>query len=296
MILIKKSWDFLNIFLAALFKAFNSNNNNEKSKAKKGMIENKVKFKDLVKIKSINKTPILSEKINNRRIFSQRKKDLKLRKDDEEDIDRIKTLMENTENKENAFKLILYRIFENQNFKLFIEFIIIVDCIVLCLDRFPSSNKEQIIMEAIDFAIFSLFIIEIILKIYTYQLKTYLQLPFNFFVFIILILNSCQYIYEIALGINIFYPGEHLTSSKLFRVLKIGRTFHIIYFRKNFERMLFKGLYKTLSKMKDFIIMLLFFILTYSLIGMQLFSYRIRFTGNYEIPKDLYKNNIIYFQ
>ena len=69
----------------------------------------------------------------------------------------------------------------NQYFTMFISLIIILNTIVLSLDRYPQSAYEDAILEKINIAFFVIFTIEMLIKIAGFGIKTYVKSTMNIF-------------------------------------------------------------------------------------------------------------------
>lgn len=174
--------------------------------------------------------------------------------------------------------------------------IIIIDIIVLSIDNYPLSKKYTYIIETIDFTIFLLFCVELLLKSLSYGIKIYFKNPFNCLNFILILMNSIQYIYETTLVWD-YYSFEAFAlkttpSAAFIKPAKAFRVFEVMYYSRFFASfsILFKAFIYSLTKMKFFLINTVFLILMLGLIGKELFAYKVRVesTHHWKLSDDLY--------
>lgn len=184
----------------------------------------------------------------------------------------------------------------NPLFRRILTMIIIIDIIVLSIDNYPLSKKYTYIIETIDFTIFLLFCVELLLKSLSYGIKIYFKNPFNCLNFILILMNSIQYIYETTLVWD-YYSFEAFAlkttpSAAFIKPAKAFRVFEVMYYSRFFASfsILFKAFIYSLTKMKFFLINTVFLILMLGLIGKELFAYKVRVesTHHWKLSDDLY--------
>lgn len=177
----------------------------------------------------------------------------------------------------NKIKIKLAEIFHFNKYWLFIlHSVILLNVLVLCLDRYPISKQEQKNLADIDYAIFFFYFAEIIIKIFAYGPSIFFKSPFNFIDFVIVFLN---------LGFEIHERFEHFGDIEAVRNLKVLRILRTAYYSGIYESFSFlsKGLIFALTKLRHFIYIILILVIIVSLIGKEIFAYRIRLEDPYEL-------------
>lgn len=176
----------------------------------------------------------------------------------------------------NKFKLFIIESIESQYFRIIMAVFLIIDFTFLSLDRYPITLKETKMIYLIDFGIFWLFFVEILLRIMAYGPKLYFLSIFNCYDFLIILLNLNQYIYELIMSSNGIYSLNTQTGP-IFRILKLFRVYRILFYSNFFKKisLLTKALFKTLDKIKYFMLFVILLTVTSALIGRELFAYRI---------------------
>lgn len=174
----------------------------------------------------------------------------------------------------------------NQYWLSFSHLIIFCNIIVLSLDRYPIDEKTKVTIQLLDFLIFIIYFFEICLKLIVFGPLLFFKSGFNLIDFMIVLLNTLQYIYEAVKmtdDVMIENTFSHFLTLdtvlgnlvKTSKVLRIIRSFYYSHF-KSFS-ILLNGMVSSLSEIKYFGIILVFFALISSLIGKRLFAYYIRF-------------------
>lgn len=193
----------------------------------------------------------------------------------------------------NKFRDFLFDILESSNFRRVISFFLIIDFISLSMDRFPISSFELTIIYHLDFAVFWIFFMEILLRILIYGPKLFFQSMFNIYDFIIMIANLIEYIYEATVFPNPIY-GLETQTGPIFRIMKLLRIYRLLYYSNFFKKisLLTKALFKTLDKIKYFMLFVVFLTVTCALIGQELFAYRVHVKedGSLKTPRINFDN------
>ena len=158
----------------------------------------------------------------------------------------------------------------NKYWLMVLHSIIMTNVIILCMDRYPISKEEKEILDNIDFAIFFFYLIEITLKIISYGSMIFFKSPLNLLDIIIISLNL---FFEIYCKYHDF-PG--IISIRNLKVLRIFRTIFYSKVYKSFS-VLIKGMIFALTKLRYFIFIIGILVINVSLIGKEIFAYRIRF-------------------
>ena len=213
----------------------------------------------------------------------------------------ISQLMIETSTSTQPFKQfrgkILYFIHYNNIFRRAINAIILFDIIILSIDNFPVNKSYSMTLETIDFTIFLIYCFEILIKIFAYGFKIYLANPFHLNDILLIILNIFQYSYQshlASLSTNYSFEAvmlQYTLSGPFIKPAKAFRAFESMYYSRLFGSfaILFKAFLNSLIKMKSFFINSIILILIVSLIGKELFAYKIRIIegGKWEMPVDL---------
>jgi hypothetical protein len=177
----------------------------------------------------------------------------------------------------SGYKENILSIFEKNYCRRSISLLIIGDIIVLCLDGYPITHDQMVLLHELDFFFFCCFLIEITLKIFASGLNA-IKKSFIFLLdFLIIYSNLAVIIYESSIGLNIFEEGTQIGIG--IKTLKMVRIFRVLYYTQIFSSLsiIIKSLIKTLSKMKEFFIIMIVLVVVFALMGMQIFSNRARF-------------------
>jgi hypothetical protein len=154
-------------------------------------------------------------------------------------------------------------------FTYFINLIIIVNTILLAQDKFPIERNFEEKLEKINLAFFGIFLMELVLKLFGMGFKMYFNDKFNVFDSIIVAISTID---------AIFYFGfDHIESSgaiSAFRAFRMLRIFKLAKSWKEFHNLLIT-IGNTLKDISNFSVLLLIFMLIYTLLGMELFAYNV---------------------
>ena len=186
--------------------------------------------------------------------------------------------------KTTSIKSFTEKIVRSIFFKILILTSILVNVIILLLENNLRSEKFLCLLEKINFGLTIFFVFEILLKIMSYEIRNYFNQRFGFIDFLIIFLNLIEIIYEKILGENIFSPRNK--SSSIIKPLKILRIFLFFYEIKILENagLLFIIFINTFRRIFGWIIIIFLFIIASSIVGMEMFAYRIRFVDEYKKP------------
>ena len=193
----------------------------------------------------------------------------------------------------NKFRDFLFEILESHHLHRVISFFLLIDFILLAMDRFPISFYELTIIYNLDFAIFWIFFMEILLRLLIYGPKLFFQSLFNIYDFIMIIANLIEYIYEATVFPNPIY-GLDTQTGPIFRIMKLLRIYRQLYYSDFFKKisLLTKALFKTLDKIKYFMLFVGFLTITCALIGQELFAYNVHIMedGSLKTPRINFDN------
>ena len=163
----------------------------------------------------------------------------------------------------------MYRFVNHPSFQLFIFIVIGLNTISLSLDIYSSKDGEVKIksLEYFNFIFFSIFTIELIVKIIGFGWKEFVKDKFNIFDAFIVLISFIEII--LVSGNGTF---TSLRAFRLFRIFKL--------FRVGELRILIDCLTKTIKAIFPFIVCLCLFMYIFTLMGMQFFAGKIKFNEN----------------
>lgn len=164
-------------------------------------------------------------------------------------------------------------------FEQFITSCIILNTISLSMDHYPMDQEFGDILEAINFGLTLVFLIEMILKLLGLGLTEYVKDSFNVFDAMVVVLSVVSA--AIAPPILIFGGprNEDGASLSVLRSFRLFRVFKLVTRDENMKALLTK-IGKTVADMSYFGILLFLFIYIFTLVGMQFFANRFRFDEN----------------
>jgi hypothetical protein len=149
---------------------------------------------------------------------------------------------------------------------------IIANTLILSLDRYPISKSEAGALEIINEAMTYTFLIEMIIMITGLGPNEYARDSFNLFDAFVVVLSIVELIIKKA-GVA-FTNGAFsaLRAVRLLRVFKLARNW--TSFRELLEKMS-----DTLGEIKYFAVLVLLFMFIETLLGMELFAYKIKYNN-----------------
>ena len=154
-------------------------------------------------------------------------------------------------------------------FKTFITLCILANICVQSLDQYPEKDYMKN-MDLISSAFSFVFILEVLLKITAIGIKSYFRDKSHFFDMVIF----CSSVADVVT--NYFYAGlisqNNLTVLRAFRLIRL---FKLAKLWSTFHKLL-RTMLKTLRDIGYFSILLALFVIVYAILGMELFSGRVR--------------------
>lgn len=154
---------------------------------------------------------------------------------------------------------------------------ILVNTLLLSLDRYPGNPEETVVMEKINIFFTVIFTVEMIIKILAIGFKHYFTSMFNVFDCLVVISGFIDiFLATFLLSENDDNKDSRsiITAVRGFRLLRI---FKLARSWKRFE-ILIETLGRTLVDIATFSILLFLFIITFTLLGLELFANRAKFT------------------
>ncbi len=174
-------------------------------------------------------------------------------------------------------------IIEGKCFTLITTLFIITNTIVLSLDRYPQPADEETKLETANLVFTIFFFIEMLLKLISFGIMSYFRDKLNIFDSFIVIISLVEQILNL-IGSSI--SKKSFTAIAAFRSLRLFRIFKLARSWSSFRKLLI-AIASTIGSIFCFIILLILFMITVSLLGMELFAYRIRFNPDGTKATDL---------
>lgn len=147
--------------------------------------------------------------------------------------------------------------------------LIIINTVTLSLDSYPINKQRQNVLDVINIVLTIAFFIEMIFRIIGFGLKEYVRDRFNLFDSVIVIMGVVEVILVnfagISIGLNVL-TGFRLL--RLFRLFKLARSWESL-------RLLIQIFVRAIPDIKNFLILVVLFIIISALLGQELFAYRV---------------------
>ena len=156
---------------------------------------------------------------------------------------------------------------------------ILANTLMLSLDRYPDDPEETLIMEKINIFFTIIFTLEMIIKLFAIGFKHFFISMFNLFDCLVVISGLVDiFLAQFLIDKEIHNDNSDsrsiitgLRGFRLMRIFKLARSW------KRFE-ILNETLGRTLVDIATFSILLFLFIVTYTLLGLELFANRAKFS------------------
>ena len=156
-----------------------------------------------------------------------------------------------------------------------ISFCILANTVVLAFNKFPNSGKEETIMGFINQVFFIIFLLEAFIKLLGEGSKSYFSEFFNMFDFFIIVVSTIDLVLE---NVNI-QKADVLAAIRVLRVFRLLRVFKLAKVWKDLNDLLVTmGL--VIVKISYLLIILLFFMMTFSILGKEFFAFKMAFDVN----------------
>lgn len=158
---------------------------------------------------------------------------------------------------------------------IFITICIILNTLFLALDRYPIDEKSAYANETANFIFYLIFVFEMILKIYGMGISEYCRDSFNIFDGIIVILSTVE---VVLANSGVGSSGGNAISA--FRAVRLLRLFKLAKSWKSLRKLL-TTIQATIKDISYASILLLLFIFIYTLIGMEMYAYKLQFDDDH---------------
>jgi len=164
-------------------------------------------------------------------------------------------------------------------FSPFITLVIVANTAVLAQDKYPITESTVEFYETLNLIFTVVFFMEMLIKMIGLGIKEYFRDKFNTFDCVVVVISTA----DVAITSVISTGGtggngaiSALRAFRLLRVFKLAKTW------KEFQDLL-KTIANTLKDISNFSILLLLFIFTYTLLGLELFAGKVKFNENDEV-------------
>lgn len=161
---------------------------------------------------------------------------------------------------ENRFRLKCYEIANSEKFDIFITLNILLNTIVMCLDKYPASELYLSVLDYCNLAFVIIFTIEAIIKLIGYGPTYYFYLDWNKFDFAVVILSLLS-----------IYQTDQSFNLTTFRIIRVARLLRMIKSSKELQSLL-RTLYLALNNIANVGLLYMLIIFTFSVAGMALFG------------------------
>ena len=178
------------------------------------------------------------------------------------------------------------RIQQSNSFTVFIALCIIGNTIVLGFDRYPIDTQTERMIEFFNTMFYVVFLLEMILKFLGIGIKLYFKDKANGFDFFVIIVSTL----DLALSVlgSTVSGSEAIQALRVFRLLRV---FKLAKVWKSFNYILVT-IANTLTKVSSFSVLLYLFIFTYTVLGMELFSYKLVFDDDNNPIEDPFADGV----
>ena len=167
-----------------------------------------------------------------------------------------------------------YRVCTHWSFTVFITFLIIGNTVVLALDKYPDDPDVTEITDILNIFFTWAFVGEMIIKLIGLGFREYVLDSFNVFDCIVVILSLVDTIYSATT------PSTSQSSAlAAFRGVRLLRVFKLARSWPSFRDILAK-IIVTIKDVSTFSVLLLMFMFIFTLLGMELFGYKVMFDAN----------------
>ncbi|CDW82905.1 voltage-gated ion channel superfamily [Stylonychia lemnae] len=162
-----------------------------------------------------------------------------------------------------------FKLVKSSYFTQFISILIVLNTIDLALDRYPIDEEQSLILDEINMAFSMVFMIEMIIKLLAFGFKAYFRDPFNVFDCVVVISSLIDLFVSFLVDSS---SGGAITALRGFRLIRI---FKLAKAWKKFQNLL-KTIGRTFKDISTFSILLFLFMFIYSLLGMEIFAYKVK--------------------
>ena len=176
--------------------------------------------------------------------------------------------------RQNRIYFVFYRICHHWLFTTFITFMIIANTIVLAMDKYPEDPNFNKISDQLNDIFTWAFFLEMCIKLIGIGVREYCRDKFNIFDALIVILSFVDMI--ITATSENSRTSSSLSAMRGFRLLRV---FKLARSWTSFREILAK-IFITMKDVSYFSLLLLMFMLIFTLLGMELFGSKVKFEND----------------
>jgi hypothetical protein len=190
--------------------------------------------------------------------------------------------------------MIFYQIVKSKTFTLFVSVCILLNTVILALDRYPSNPVYESLIEYTNLIFYGIFLLEMIFKLLGQGTDSYFKDAQNILDMIIVVMSTIDvtlYFYS-KTGCeddNEDKTGKMGAISQVLRISRLVRVFKLARTWRSFNYFL-TTIGNTMTKISSFIVLLALFLFMFTIVGMEMFSNTLRFNYNNE-PIPYYSNS-----
>lgn len=161
-------------------------------------------------------------------------------------------------------------------FQLFIILMILVNTIVLAMDKYPEEGEQQQTLEQFNYFFSTFFMFELLLKLVALGFYGFFIDPYNIFDAVIVVASMADIIISQIVVKN---ASSVIIAIRAFRLLRLFKL------AKQWKRLshLLSTILRTFGDVGTFSILLFLFMFTFSLLGMETYANRVKFAPDNSI-------------
>lgn len=179
--------------------------------------------------------------------------------------------------KNNRFLSHSYLIANNDYFNLVIILTIILNTALLASYRYKDQPISNVRLEELNVYFTFVFFLEMLIKLFAYGFKGYFLDSFNTFDLVVVVVSVLDVLANLS-GVSL---GKGTSVVSVFRGFRLLRIFKLARNWKTFHDLL-KTIGRTMKDIRDFSILVLLFIVIYSLLGMEMYAHTIKINARDE--------------
>ena len=174
---------------------------------------------------------------------------------------------EQTYHKKCKFGFICYYIYKQPFMQFFCYFCIIINTLILMMERVNMSITERLIIEKANIVLVTIFTFEIVIALIGLGVHKYFRDAFNVWDFIVIVFSIVEIILREFTSIISKNKGS---IGVIFRILRILRIFKLFPQWENFHIIL-ESIFETVICMTDYLVLFVLVLYIYTLVGYNFF-------------------------
>ena len=191
-----------------------------------------------------------------------------------------------TRAEDNRCYKLFYRICTHYAFTLFITILIILNTFVLAIDKYPEDPTTVELAEQLNSIFTYCFIFEMIVKLIGLGIKEYVKDQFNIFDAVIVVISV------IDIVLTQIYKDFESGAFTAFRGVRLLRVFKLARSWTSFRDLL-SQIVVSLKEVFTFFLLLVIGMFIFTLLGMELFGYKIYFDEDGQIAEGPYEDGAL---